>query len=59
MSEHAHKEIPPAKLKKRGKVMSEHAHSQHWQLEKREGKSHVPEHALKKTPGSFHEHAQT
>ncbi len=26
----------------------------HWQLEKREGKSHVPEHALeKKTPGSF------
>ncbi len=28
MSEHAHKEIPPAKLnKKRGTVMSEHAHA--------------------------------
>ncbi len=27
MSEHAHKEIPPAKLEKRGKVMSEHAHA--------------------------------
>ncbi len=36
MSEHAHKEIP-AELKKRGKVMSEHAHSQctgNWKKER-------------------------
>ncbi len=44
MSEHAHKNT---KLEKRGKLMSEHAHNKcTWQLEKREGKSHVPEHAL-------------
>ncbi len=37
MSEHAHKEIPPAKLEKRGIVMSEHAHSQcngNWKKER-------------------------
>ncbi len=48
MSEHAHKE--PTKLEKRGKVMSELAQNQctgNWK--KREGKSHVPEHALLKS----------
>ncbi len=42
--------------------MSEHAHNKCTDnSEKREGKSHVPEHALekKKTPSSFYEHAQT
>ncbi len=57
MSEHAHEN---AKLEKRGKVMSEHAHNKCTGNWKKERVSHVPEHALeKKTPGSFHEHAQT
>ncbi len=44
MSEHAHKNT-----NNRGKLMCEHAHNKctgNWK--KREGKSHVPEHALKK-----------
>ncbi len=57
MSEHTHK-IP---TNKRGKVMSEHAHNicTGKLLEKREGKSRVPEHALKKSTRFFCEHAQT
>ncbi len=33
--------------------MSEHAHANALATGKKRGKSHVPEHALKKTPGSL------
>ena len=50
MSEHAHK-IPTKLTEERGKRETNVwacSQQMHWQLEKREGKSHVPEHALKK-----------
>ncbi len=45
MSEHAHK--IPTKLTEESNVWA-CSQQMYWQLEKREGKSHVPEHALKK-----------